>query len=114
MTLAGKTFRAIANTPNGTTGAETTMSFVEENGAVVRGVYGGGVIQKGDILAMRRTDAGLEMLYHCVTVDGELRAGQGLGVIAEDPDDKRLHLYLDWQWLTGDGTSGSSEWVLEP
>jgi hypothetical protein len=25
-----------------------------------------------------------------------------------------LRMHLDWQWLTGDQSKGTSEWVLEP
>ena len=113
MTLAGRTFRAIANSANGTITTDTTMSFTEENDGTVLGVYGGGTIRHGSVVAIWRTSTGLEMLYHCVTVAGELRAGHALGVIAEDSTDHLPHLYLDWQWLTGERSRGSSEWVLD-
>jgi hypothetical protein len=113
MILAGQTFRAISNSANGTITTDTTMSFTEEKDGVMLGVYGGGAIRHGSVVAIRRTSTGMEMLYHCVTVSGELRAGHALGVISEDPVDHRPHLYLDWQWLTGERTRGSSEWVLE-
>lgn len=83
------------------------MSFTEEKDGVVLGVYRGGTIEHGNVVAIWRTDSGLEMLYHCVTTSGELRAGHALGVIADS------HLYLDWQWLTGERSRGSSEWLME-
>jgi hypothetical protein len=114
MTLAGRTFRAIANSANGTITSDTTMSFTEEDqDGTILGVYSGGNIRHGSVVAIRRTSTGLEMLYHCVTTSGELRAGHALGVIAEDPTDRIERLYLDWQWLTGERSRGSSEWVLE-
>ncbi len=113
MTLAGRTFRAIANSANGSINTDTTLSFTEEKDGTVFGVYSGGTIRHGSVVANWRTATGLEMLYHCVTVTGELRAGHALGVIAEDPIDHRPHLYLDWQWLTGERSKGSSEWVLD-
>jgi hypothetical protein len=76
MTLAGKTFRAVANSANGTIGTDTTM------------------------------------LYHCVTTSGELKAGQASARFTTEAD-RRHWMKLDWQWLTGDRTSGRSEWILE-
>lgn len=114
MTLAGRTFRAIANSANGTITTDTTMSFTEEKDGAILGVYGGGTIHHGNVVAIWRTGTGLEMLYHCVTNTGELRAGHALGVLAEAPEDQKTHLYLDWQWLTGERSRGSSEWVVEP
>lgn len=112
MTLAGKTFRAVANSPNGTIGTDTTMTFMSEDDAGILGVYGGGAVATGRVLARRRSDATLEMLYHCVTTSGELKAGQASARFTTDSDDRRW-MKLDWQWLTGDRTSGRSEWILE-
>jgi hypothetical protein len=112
MTLAGKTFRVIVNSSHGTVNAETTMTFVSEDQSAIRGVYGGGTIRTGSVVARRTSDSTLEMLYHCVTVAGELEAGQASAWFATDAD-RRLRMYLDWQWLTGDRTGGRSEWVLE-
>lgn len=74
-TLAGKTFRAVVNSSNGTINTDTTMSFVSEDERGILGVYGGGTIRTGQVVA-------------------------------------RMH--LDWQWLTGDQSKGTSGWVLEP
>lgn len=112
MTLAGKTFRAVANSSNGTMNTDTTMTFVSEDESGILGVYGGGTIKTGNVVARRVSDSIVEMLYHCVTVSGELKAGQARARFTSDPD-RGLCMHLDWQWLTGDRTSGRSEWVLE-
>jgi len=112
MTLAGETFRAIANSSNGTVSTETTMTFVSEGEAGILGVYRGGAIRAGAVVARRTSDSTVEMLYHCVTATGELKAGQASARFAEDAD-RRLRMHLDWQWLTGDRTGGRSEWMLE-
>ena len=112
MTLAGKTFRAIANSSNGTIGTDTTMTFVSDDDRGILGVYAGGTIRTGQVVARRKDDGTVEMLYQCVTVSDELKAGRALARFSQSPD-KTLCMHLDWQWLTGDQSGGVSEWMLE-
>ena len=112
MTLAGKTFRAIANSGNGTISTDTTMTFVSEDERGILGVYVGGTIKAGHVVARRKDDGAVEMLYQCVTVSHELKAGRALARFIHTPD-KTLRMHLDWQWLTGDRSGGVSEWVLD-
>ena len=111
MTLAGKTFRAIANSSNGTISTDTTMTFVSEDEGDILGVYAGGTIGSGQVVACRKDDCTVEMLYQCVTVSHELKAGRALARFSHTPDKTLMH--LDWQWLTGDQSGGVSEWMLE-
>jgi hypothetical protein len=112
MTLAGKTFRAIANSRNGSISTDTTMTFVSDDERGIRGVYSGGKIRNGQVLARRKDHCTVEMLYQCLTIASELKAGRALARFSDRPD-KTLCMHLDWQWLTGDQSGGVSEWVLE-
>ena len=112
MTLAGKTFRAIANSSNGTISTDTTMTFVSEDERGILGVYAGGTIRTGQLVARWKSDGTLEMLYQCVTLSDELKAGRALARFSH-MSDKTLCMHLDWQWLTGDQSEGVSEWMLE-
>ena len=112
MTLAGKTFRAIANSTNGTISTDTTMTFVSEDERGVLGVYAGGTIRTGQVLARGKDDGTLEMLYQCVTLSNELKAGRAIARFSLMPD-QMLCMHLDWQWLTGDQSEGVSEWRQE-
>ena len=112
MTLSGKTFRAIANSSNGTINTDTTMTFVSEDERGILGVYGGGAIRTGQVVAQRKDHSTVEMLYQCVTVTNELKAGRALARFSHTPDEK-AYMRLDWEWLTGDQSRGSSEWILE-
>ncbi len=42
---------------------------------------------------------------------GEVEAGRTHKRFALDEEDQ-MRMYLDWQWLTGDRSSGRSEWIL--
>jgi hypothetical protein len=112
MTLAGKTFRAIANSSNGTISTDTTMTFVSEDERGILAVYAGGTIRTGQVVARRKDDSTVEMLYQCVTLSHELKAGRALARFSHTPE-KKLCMHLDWQWLTGDQSGGVSEWMLE-
>ena len=112
MNLTGTTFRAIHNSANGALDSETTMTFVSESGEAILGVYSGGAITAGQVVATRQDESNANVLYHCVTADGQLKAGEARAHFTRDADG-RQRMHLDWQWLTGDGTSGESEWVEE-
>jgi hypothetical protein len=74
MTLTGNTFRAVANSTNGTLNTDTTVTFVSEDESSILGVYRGGTIRTGNVVATRKSPSTIEMLYHCVTTSGELKA----------------------------------------
>jgi hypothetical protein len=107
--LAGRTFRAVANSVHGRIGADTVMRFTADDGVIVAGEYSGGAVVIGHVLASR-IDGGraMEMLYQSVGSGGELRAGRALASFTEDAG---LRMHLDWRWLTPDTASGRSEWV---
>jgi hypothetical protein len=110
MNLTGMTFQAVSNSPNGSLTTETQMRFTSDE-KVVLGTYDGGSIVAGHIIAKHAGESGLEMLYQGATTGGEIQAGKALATFARD-EEGRLHMHLDWQWLTGDGSRGQSEWIL--
>jgi hypothetical protein len=112
MNLKGKTFRAIANSSHGTINTETTMTFLSEDSSGIVGVYSGGTVKTGNVVARRTSESSIEMLYHCITTSGELKAGQASAIFVQDSE-QCIVMKLDWQWLTGDKAKGQSEWVLE-
>ena len=110
MNLAGKTFRAVSNSKNGHLNTETEMHFTSDSG-IVEGTYRGGTIAAGHVLAKRTGEQELEMLYIGATKDGSHNAGKARATFSPD-EQGRMHMRLDWQWLTGDQSTGRSEWVL--
>jgi hypothetical protein len=110
MNLAGTTFRAISNSKHGSINTETEMHFSSDEGIVI-GSYTGGSVTTGHVIGKRLGDSEIEMLYQSVTVSGDIQAGRAHGRFVLD-EEGRMHMYLDWQWLTGDGSAGQSEWLL--
>jgi hypothetical protein len=110
VNLAGKTFRAVSNSEKGQLNAETEMRSVSD-ADVIEGVYRGGTIAIGHVLAKRIGELELEMLYHGATTAGIQNAGKARATFAQD-EEGGMRMHLDWQWLTGDQSKGQSEWVL--
>jgi hypothetical protein len=50
------------------------------------------------------------LLFHCVTTDGGLMAGQSTGRVGRD-ETGRATLEFEWSWLTGDRSGGTSSYV---
>ena len=113
MNLAGKTFRLMANSSNGTVDGDTAMTFVSDDDRGVTAVYGGGTIRSGQVIAVRQDASTVEMLYQCITSGGDLKAGRAVARFEQTPG-LPPRMRLDWRWLTGDGSAGESEWVLQP
>ena len=110
MQLTGLAFRAVANSKNGSLNTETIMRFTADDGVIV-GSYSGGTIVVGHVLAKRLADSEIEMLYQGATTAGQVQAGKATACFRPNADG-RMSMYLEWQWLTGDRSSGQSEWVL--
>ncbi|MEO8424036.1 MAG: hypothetical protein ABI595_09000 [Actinomycetota bacterium] len=109
MNLSGMTFRAVSNSKNGSLNTETEMRFTSDDGIVV-GSYGGGTIAAGHVLGKHVGESELEMLYQGATTSGDVEAGTAHATFALD-EDHTMRMYLDWRWLTGDRSSGRSEWI---
>lgn len=105
--LDGKTFRSRSNTPNGDVGAETIFHY-RQDGSIVTATYHGGGVVKGQLIAKVLPNGQLDMRYHHVNASGELMLGKCLSTPSRG-DDGRLRFSEEWQWLSGDLSSGRSE-----
>ena len=103
-----KTFSLITNSENGEVD-ETTIFEYEQKGDLVTANYYGGTIKYGKIIAVLKDDK-LDMLYQCLTVDNELKAGKAIAHIIVTPEDK-IRLKLHWHWLDDENLSGISEYL---
>jgi hypothetical protein len=105
--LDGKIFRPVANTANGEVGAETRFHY-QQAGDVVTATYSGGEIVSGHLIAKMLPNGQLDMRYHHLNRAGAFMLGKCLSTPRRLADG-RLAFSEQWQWLTGDGSSGSSE-----
>jgi len=110
MKLTGLAFKAVANSKNGSLNSNTIMRFTSDDDVII-GSYSGGTIVAGHVLAKRLSESEIEMLYQGATTAGQVQAGKAHARFRPNADG-RMSMYLEWQWLTGDCSSGHSEWVL--
>lgn len=108
LNLHNKKFVTI-NNHEGLSSDETIFHYYEEND-IITGQYKGGAILEGFVVGKRTGDHKIELLFQCITDEGELRTGESKGIISLHQDNK-LGLKFDWKWLNGDLTGGKSEYI---
>jgi len=101
-----RAFRSVSNSAGGDVGALTTF-YYRQSGNVVCGMYTGGAVAQGTLIARVREDDSLDMRYQHVTIDGEIKTGRCTSQ-PELLDDGRLRLRERWQWTEGGSESGES------
>lgn len=106
--LNNKKFALLENSDNGEVDATTIFEYQQKE-SLVTAEYYGGTIKYGKIIAHIKEDT-LDMLYQCITVDNELKAGKALALITKTKQGK-IKLSLDWEWLNENGDKGKSEYI---
>ena len=99
-------FRAIQNTENGETSAETVFLYCQE-GKILTAEYSGGKILKGHLIGLVDESGNITMRYHQVNTAGELMTGicQSKPEILENG---KIKLHETWEWTSGDRSKGES------
>lgn len=105
--LDGMVFRSMSNTANGDVGAETRF-YYRQSGDIVTATYSGGEVVSGQLIAKVLANGQLDMRYHHLNRGGEFMLGKCLSTPRRLADG-RLAFSEEWQWLTGDQSSGRSE-----
>lgn len=108
MNLNNKIFVTKEN-KNGLSSNETIFHYFQD-GNFITGKYKGGSIAEGSIIGKCIEGFKIELLYQCLTTDGELKAGESKGTISKAENGK-LKLEFDWNWLNGDLSGGKSEYI---
>jgi hypothetical protein len=103
-----KTFALISNSEKGKVNDKTIFKYKQE-GSLVTADYYGGAIRYGKIIAVLK-ESQLHMLYQCLTMDNELKAGKALAEISFTENDK-IKLKLNWEWLEDKSEKGISEYI---
>jgi len=106
MNYDGKTFFPVVNTDNGEVTGDTVFHY-RQQGNIVTAEYAGGSIACGHLIALVDHAGCLDMHYHQVNKQGELRTGVCRSVPTLLPDG-RIRLQETWQWTNGDQSHGTS------
>ena len=103
-----KIFSLIENSEQGQVDSNTTFKYKQEDNLVTAN-YFGGTIKYGKIIAILKNDE-LNMLYQCITLKNELKAGKAIAKISLTGNNK-IKLTLNWQWLDNKNETGISEYI---
>lgn len=104
-----RTFRPVTTSDNGEVDSSVIFRY-EQVGNVLTCSYSGGRIVAGHLIGTVDDRGNIDMRYHQVNDRGELQTG----ICRSRPEvllDGRIRLHEQWQWTSGDGSSGES--VLE-
>ncbi len=105
--LDGKIFQSVENTENGEVDSETLFHYHQED-EIISADYNGGSIRKGHLLGKMLENGTLEFTYHHINLEGNLMLGKCTSVPTQLTDG-RLKYSENWEWLTGDKSSGQSQ-----
>jgi len=108
MNLHNKKFRAVANN-QGVSSDETLFQYYQK-GRTITGMYNGGKIVEGTIVGKQTSDDTIELLFQCLTTEGQLLSGASRGTLTLNQVGK-IEINFDWQWLNGDLSGGKSHYV---
>ncbi|MCP1505907.1 hypothetical protein J2Y83_001880 [Pseudomonas marginalis] len=99
----------VADNAHGLSGAGTVFHYhVEEN--AISGTYQGGRIRMGNQVGRATGPDTIELLFQCLTTDGEILAGWSRGTVGVDHAG-RTTLTFVWGWLSGATGGGESSYV---
>ncbi|NNE66729.1 MAG: n-acetylglutamate synthase [Pyrinomonadaceae bacterium] len=99
-------FRSVSNSRTGEVSVETVFRY-SQKGTLVRGVYSGGEIVYGTLIARCDENGRLDMRYQHLNKEGELKTGVCVST-PEILDDGRVRLHERWRWTCDERDSGES------
>lgn len=108
MILHNKKF-IITENKSGLSSDETIFHYFQE-GNTITGTYKGGEIKEGFIVGKQTAENEIELLFQCITTNGDLKAGTSQGIISKNVEGELL-LHFNWQWLNGDQSGGTSAYI---
>ncbi|UII71572.1 hypothetical protein LVW35_28790 [Pseudomonas sp. HN11] len=99
----------VANNTQGLSGAGTVFHYQVE-GHAISSTYQGGRIRNGQQVGRVTGPDTIELLYQCLTTEGELLAGWSRGTVGVD-EIGLTTLAFSWGWLAGATGGGESRYV---
>jgi hypothetical protein len=109
MNYDGKKFKPIQNSENGETSGDTVFEY-KQNGNILTSEYQGGQIRKGHLIGLVGSNGNIDMRYQQINTKGQLMTGVCLSK-PEVTNNGKIRLHEEWQWTSGDKSSGKS--ILE-
>ncbi|MEN5300736.1 hypothetical protein [Pseudomonas sp. TWI628] len=99
----------VASNSQGLSGSGTVFRYFVD-GEAITSTYQGGRIRLGNQVGRVTGTHTFELLFQCITTEGELLAGWSRGEVGEDTNG-RTTLHFVWGWLSGAQGGGESSYV---
>ncbi|MBT2373199.1 hypothetical protein [Pseudomonas fluorescens] len=99
----------VAGNARGLSGAGTVFHY-HVDGNAISSTYQGGRIRIGNQVGRVTGPDTIELLYQCLTTEGEILAGWSRGTVGVDQAG-RTTLAFVWGWLSGATGGGESSYV---
>ncbi len=102
-------FRPVSNSDNGEVSSDMIFHY-KQIGDILTCSYEGQNIIKGHLIGLVDKNGSIEMSYHQVNKNGELKTG----ICNSKPEQMKsgeIRLQEEWQWTSGDKSKGNS--ILE-
>ena len=106
--LNDRVFVPVHNTVSGTVSNATRFTF-KQSGPDITADYNGGDVVDGHILGTFTKEDTASLIYQCRTLGGELKSGEALAHFSVNQAG-RICIDMQWQWLNGDHSSGTSHY----
>lgn len=107
INLNKKNFKALSNSDNGEVGDDTVFYYSQKDN-IISAEYNGGEIIKGNLIGKQLEDGRFDFVYHHINTNGDLKIGKCLSS-ATLVENGKVKLLEEWQWLSDDLSSGTSE-----
>ena len=101
-----RVFAPVSNSENGETSSDTIFHY-KQNGNIVTAEYSGGKIIYGHLLGIVDNSGDIDMRYHQINIQGEIMTGICKS-IPEILENGKILLHENWQWTSGDHSTGNS------
>ncbi|WP_417696618.1 hypothetical protein [Pseudomonas sp.] len=99
----------VADNVQGLSSAGTIFHYFVKDGAITSS-YQGGRIRVGNQVGRVTGPDTIELLYQCLTIDGQILAGWSRGTVGADQAG-RTTLHFVWGWLSGAVGGGESNYI---
>ncbi|KAE9649996.1 hypothetical protein EJD88_25735 [Pseudomonas sp. PB105] len=100
---------AVASNTHGLSGTGTVFHYLVD-GDAISSTYQGGRIRMGTQVGRVTGADTIELLFQCLTLDGELLSGWSRGTVAVDKSGL-TRLSFVWGWLSGATGGGESNYL---
>jgi hypothetical protein len=101
-----KQFRLLVNSANGELTDDMVFTY-KQTGNILTCSYSGEKVLKGHLIGLVSPDGVIEMRYHQVNQKEEIHTGICTSIPEILPNGK-IKLYENWQWTSGDRSSGTT------